>query len=280
MAAALLITLREGLEAALVVGILLSYLRRINHPAGRLHVWIGAAAAALASALLAAGLQWIGVELKGTAEQLFEVATMVLAVGVLSWMVFWMRYQSRTMKSELERGVSQAIGSGHSWGLASLAFLAVFREGVETGLFLVAATLAGGRVEVLAGGLAGLAGAIAAGWLFYNTAVRLDLRLFFDITSALLLLFAAGMMAQAVGELQQVGLVPVLIGHVWNTNGVIDETGSLGRLLHTLLGYDGSPSLLEILAYWGYWLVGLFGIRWGVDRRAARLALKAAGGSP
>jgi high-affinity iron transporter len=279
MVVASLITLREGLEAALIVSILLGYLRKVGHLVGRPYIAVGIVAAGLASTLVAAGLQWIGVELEGTPARLFEVATMLLAVALLSWMVFWMRYQSRTMKSDLEREISQTVAGGHLWGLASLAFLAVLREGIETGLFLTAAAFASGRLQVLAGGLVGLVAAIAVGWLFYSAALRLKLRSFFDSTSALLLLFAAGMMAQAAGGLQAAGLLPVVADHIWNTNGVIDETGSLGGLLHSLLGHEGSPSLLEVLAYWSYWLMALVGMRWGVERRAARLGLRAASSS-
>src|SRR3972149_6231299 len=136
LAAAALITFREGLEAALIVGIVIGYLVKIGQGSRVKVAWAGVAAAAVLSALIAFGINAVGAELEGRAEQIFEGITMFLAVSVLTWMIFWMRYQSRTLKSALERDIQQAISSGHGRGLMAVTFLAVFREGVETALFL------------------------------------------------------------------------------------------------------------------------------------------------
>jgi len=272
MLAALLIAFREGLEAALIVGILLGYLRKVGSPGLKGYAWAGVLAAIVASTGLAGLIQLVGFELQGRAEMLFEATTMFLAVGILTWMIFWMRYQARIQRSQLEQELALRVGTRQNWSVAALAFIAVFREGVETALFLSAAAFANPTAEPLAGALIGLALALAAGYLIYNSSVRLNLRLFFSATSLLLLLFAAGLMAQGVHELQEAALIPVLDAGVWNTNFLINEHSLLGKLLGSVIGYNANPSLAEVLTYWGYWLAALFGVRWLVDRKVTHLA--------
>jgi high-affinity iron transporter len=272
MLAALLITFREGLEAALIVGILLGYLRKVETTGLRLYAWAGVLAAVIASSVLAASIQLVGFELQGRAETIFEATTMFLAVGILTWMIFWMRYQARIQRLELEQQLAQRVGSSQSWGVAALAFIAVFREGVETALFLSAAAFANPTAEPLVGALIGLALAVGAGYLVYNSSVRLNLRAFFTATSLLLLLFAAGLMAHGVHELQEASLIPVLDPKLWNTNALINEHSLLGTILQSVVGYNANPSLAEVLTYWGYWLAALVGVRWLVDRKVTQLA--------
>jgi high-affinity iron transporter len=269
MTAAALITLREGLEAALIVGILMGYLRKIGHSHRRSFIWSGVAAAALASSLLAAFIQLLGLNLEGHAEQIFEGATMSLAVGVLTWMIFWMRYQARLLKNQLERGVQQAVEAGRNGGLFSLAFIAVFREGVETALFLSAAAFASPGEGTLAGALLGLAVAALLGYLVYASTVRLNVRAFFNVTSVLLLLFAAGLLSHGIHEFQEAGLLPTLNSQVWDTNQLLDEASPAGELLKALFGYNSNPSLEEVAGYLAYWAVTLLGVRWWMQRRFA-----------
>src|SRR3989304_295881 len=270
MVAALLIAFREGLEAALVVGITLGYLRRVRLVRQSRYIWMGVMAAVLASVLRAAGFQLVGLELEGRSEQLFEAGTMFLAVGVLTWMIFWMRYQARPMGGALERDVQQAISKGQNWGLVAVAFVAVFREGVETALFLSAAAFAGQAAGTLIGAILGLALAASIGLLIYTSSVRLNVKLFFQVTGALLLLFAAGMLAHGVHELQETGLVPTLIEQLWDTNSILDERSPLGEALKALVGYNGNPSVEEVIAYGAYWFLALVGVRWWVERKTAQ----------
>ena len=269
MAAAALIALREGLEAALIVGIVLGYLRKIGYLEGRRPVWAGVFAAVLASLGLAFIIQLVGVELEGRAEEIFEGATMFLAVGVLTWMIFWMRYQARLIKTSLEQDVQKAVETGTKWGLVLVAFTAVFREGVETALFLSAAAFAADSQGTLIGAALGLAAAVLIGYLIYATTVRLNIRLFFNITSVLLLLFAAGLLAHGINEFQEAGLIPSLNEHVWDTNHVLDENSSLGQMLKAVFGYNGNPSLEEVVGYVGYWVAVLLGLRLWMERRFA-----------
>jgi high-affinity iron transporter len=270
MLSALLIALREGLEATLIVGIVLGYLNHIGRRDRTPYAWAGVVAAALLSALIAIGMRVIGAELEKPVEQIFEGATMFLAVGVLTWMIFWMRYQARFIKTDLERKVQSAVTQGQNWGLFALTFLAVFREGVETALFLAANAFAADAANTLAGTVIGLAGAIVIGILIYVYAVRLDVKLFFDVTSLFLIVFAAGLLAHGVHEFQEIGWLPILTSSAWDTRWLLDNQSVLGSILRSLVGYNAKPSLLEVASYIGYWLVIVQAIRWWTQRLSAR----------
>ena len=269
MAAAALIALREGLEAALIVGIVLGYLRRIGYMEGRRSVWAGVIVAVVASLGLAFFIQLVGKELEGRAEEIFEGATMFLAVGVLTWMIFWMRSQARRIKPSLERNVQDAVETGTKWGLILVAFIAVFREGVETALFLSAAAFASDGRGTLIGAALGLAAAILIGYLIYVSTMKLDIRLFFNITSVLLLLFAAGLLAHGIHEFQEAELIPTVNEQIWDTNHLLDEDSNVGQILKAVFGYNGNPSLEEVVGYFGYWVVVLLGLRLWMESRSA-----------
>ncbi len=272
MLSALLIALREGLEAALIVGIMLSYLQRTNRRRGMLYAWAGVTLAVALSALLAVGMRWIGAELETPLEQIFEGTTMLLAVAILTWMIFWMRYQARFLKGDLERKIAATIAGGQAWALFALAFLAVFREGLETGLFLAANAFAADGMTTLTGALVGLAAAAGIGALIYIYAVRLNLSLFFNATSLLLVVFAAGLMASGVHEFQEIGWLPILMNPAWNTSAFLTNESALGSLLRSLIGYNDNPSMLEVVTYLGYWVIVLQAARWWTQRWAAKLS--------
>ena len=271
MFTALLISLREGLEAALIVGIVLSYLNQAGQRGRTPFAWLGVIVAAGLSAAMALGMRFVGAELQEPFEQIFEGATMFLAVAVLTWMIFWMRYQARFLKSDLENHVQAAVTSGQNWGLFALTFLAVFREGVETALFLAANAFAADGLATLIGALIGLALAIGAGVLIYACAVRLDIKRFFDITSILLIVFAAGLLAHGVHEFQEIGWLPILSNAAWDTRAWLANDSPAGAMLRSLVGYNAEPSMLEVVAYFGYWLVLAQAIRWWTDRLGNRL---------
>jgi len=264
--AAAVITFREGLEAALVVGIVLSYLNKTGRLDLRRPAWAGVWLAVGVSVVLGGGLQVVGARLEGRLEQLFEGTTMLFAALVLTWMIFWMRYQARHIRVGLEHEMQRAMSAHAGWGILSLTFLAVFREGVETVLFLSAAAFSGTGSGLFTGAVIGLVLAAATGWSIFRAASRLNLRRFFDVTSILLLLFAAGLVAAGVHEFQEAGLIPVVVEHLWDMNSVLNEDSLAGALLKSLFGYNGNPSLLEVLAYFGYYGVILSGIRWWTAR--------------
>jgi high-affinity iron transporter len=155
----------------------------------------------------------------------------------------------------LERDVQRAVTTGGVWALFSLAFVAVVREGIETALFLNAAAFSATPAQTLIGGLLGLAFAVGLGWLIFAVGKQFNLRAFFWGTSVLLLLFAAGLFAHGVHELQEAGLLPVIVEHVYDINPILDESSTVGAFLKALLGYNGNPSLLEVIAYVGYLVV-------------------------
>jgi len=249
MFAAFLITLREGLEAALIVGIVLSALRKLGHADRSKSVWAGVLAAVAVSVIVGLVLNSLGIAFAGRGEEIFEGIAMLLAAGVLTWMIFWMQRQGRLIQTELESDVRQAVSSDSKWALFSLAFVAVVREGIETALFLTAAAFSTTPMETLVGGALGLLVAVALGWLVFSAGKQLNVRAFFRVTSVLLLFFAAGLVAHGVHELQEAALLPTVVEHVWDTNAILDENGGLGTFLKALFGYNGNPSLLEVLSY-------------------------------
>ena len=265
MLPAFLLALREGLEAALIVGIVLGVLRKLGHNREQVSVWQGAVAAIAVSLVAALLLYAVGLKMEGAAEQIFEGVTMLLAAAILTWMIFWMQTQGRRINRELETGVRQAVsgmgGNKGHWALFSVAFIAVLREGIETALFLTATTFTAGGQATLLGALLGLSVAAALGYILFATTRQLNVKRFFQVTSGLLILFAAGLVAHSIHEFNEVGWIPAVVEHVWDTNGLLDENSGLGLILKALFGYNGNPSLTEVLGYVVYWAALIFGVR-------------------
>jgi len=256
-----LLSLREGLEAALIIGIVLGALRKIRRTDLAHALWLGTLAAVGASILAAILLTLYGLSLEGPAEKIYEGVTMFLAAGILTWMIFWMSKQARNLKGELEDGVNKAAARYATGKRAIfwLAFIAVVREGVELALFITAAFFVGNNenvglntIQTLAGVALGLGTAVLLGWSFLATTVRLDLRRFFQVTGLMLILFAAGLVAHGIHEFNEVNWIPSVVEHIWNINSFIDEKSITGELLKTLFGYNGNPSLTEMIGYFSY----------------------------
>jgi high-affinity iron transporter len=241
--------LREGLEAALIVGIIAAYLARIGRR-DMLPTVAGGVAAAIGLSVV------VGIVVVATVGRLPVVVQETLeglaglaAVAVLTWMLFWMRRQGRALKGELEHGVDAALGAGGAMALVGLAFVAVVREGLETVLFLLAVlTSSGAGVDSLVGGLLGLATAIGVGWAIFVGGARVNLRQFFTVTGVVLIFVAAGLVAFAVGALGEAGLI-VNNGTAYNLNGVLPDSTPLGNVLRGLFGYRSQPTPLEVVAY-------------------------------
>jgi len=203
-----LVMLREGFEASLVVGIVLAFLNRTGRRDAFWPVWIGAAIALTISVCVGALLFAVVAEVKATTEKAFEGATMLIAAGLLTWMIFWMRRQARKIRRELETQVESALARGSAFALAAVVFVGVLREGVETALFLFGTVEGANRILATTSAAVGLAAAVLLGYLFYRGASRLDLRRFFMATSVLLLLFAGWLLAQGLHELAEAGVLP------------------------------------------------------------------------
>ncbi len=275
MIAPLLVTLREGLEAALIIGVVLAYLARTGNARHAAQVWAGTGLALLVGLLLGVGIFATVGELEGAAEQSFEGSAMLLAVAVLTYMVVWMRRQSASINAGLHQKVRSALQTGSRLALALMAFFVVVREAVETCLFFFASTRSSSPIESLAGGTLGLALAAALGYSIYRGSHRLNLRIFFDVTGVLLVFFAAGMLAHGIHEYQEAGLLPAFVEHLWDVNWLLHEKSTAGQFLTALVGYNGNPSLLEVLAYVAY-LAAAF--RYYFRRGEARSVAAAAGG--
>jgi len=249
MGQSLLVTLREGLEAGLIVVIILTYLRNAGQRAYWKHALLGAAAAVVVSFLVGGVIFVVAGEFEGRAEQVFEGSAMLSAVAVLSWMIVWMKSQAVHIRGRLQSQVQSALAVGSALALASISFVAVVREGIETALFMFAAAKTSTPVESTVGAALGLAGALAVSYAIYRGGRRINLRLFFNVTGVLLILFAAGLLAHGISEFHEAGLVPPLVEHVWDVNGALSDEQGLGEWLKGIFGYSSGPSLVEVIAY-------------------------------
>ncbi len=262
MLSSLLITLREGLEAALIIGIILAYLARTDNHHGFKSVWLGISLAVVGSLIAGAALYLLAGEFSGQAEEIFEGFALFVAAGVLTWMIFWMRKQAVNIEAHLHAQIQSVLTSGSSLGLAAIAFVVVVREGIETVLFLFAATrVAESPILFTVGGFLGLAIAIGIGYSIYKGTSRLNLKAFFNVTSLVLIIFAAGLLAHGIHEFHEAGIIPPVVEHVWDINHILPEKSTFGRFLTAIVGYNGNPSLVEAVAYFVYlaWaLVGYF----------------------
>ncbi len=265
MGAALLITLREGIEAALVISIILAYLKAIGRRDRHGIVWAGTGAAVAVSVAAGAVIFATAGALPDEAEEAFEGVASLLAVAVLTWMIFWMRRQARFIKGELQERVDVALASGSSLALPALAFVVVLREGLETALFLFSAirTTAEGSVALgYVGAALGLAVAAILGYLIYRGGIRLNLRTFFKVTGALILVVAAGLLAGGIHELQEAGWIAGENAKAFDISGLLADDTGVGALLRAMFGYNADPSWLELGAWLTYLAVtGFFFFR-------------------
>ena len=252
----LLTGLREGVEAALIVSIVIAYLVRTGHTQDLAKIWLGTGVAVIASVALGLALFNTVGSFQEPYEQIFEGSTMLLAAAVVTWMLFWMRRQAASVKGELQAAVDRVIESGGVWGLALLAFTAVIREGVETSLFLVgqatsAQTHAG---SVVAGAVVGLAIAVLIGYGFYRGSRRVNLASFFRWTGIALIFIAAGLLSHAIHEFIEIG---ALGSGPWtqtafDLSGVLSHDDGVGAFLRAIFGYSANPEVLTLIVHVAY----------------------------
>jgi len=248
--AGFLLMLREGVEAALIVAILLAYLRRLDQTAERRWVWTGTLSA-IAVSLMAGIIIYVTIgSLEGRAEEIAEGFVAAAAAGLITWMIFWMARQARLIRARLESQVDTALRAGSATALAFVAFVAVLREGLESALFMISATVgAESAINQLMGGVLGILAAVGIGYLMYQGASRLNLRSFFRVTGVLLILFAAGLVSKAIHEFQEAGVIGTIEEHVWDV-GILDpSTSTAGQFLASLFGWTPNPSLLMVIGY-------------------------------
>ena len=269
MVAAFVLFLREGLEACLIVSILLAALRQLHQTRHMRAVWTGV--------LLAAGCSFVGGMVlyftvrsyTGTTFQtIFETVTYLLAVVLLTSMTFWMQRHSRSLKKELVAKASSA-GSGFAFGL--LAFSTVGREGLESAVFTLAFAFQTNGLLLLLGASLGILASAGLCILIYRMGYRLDFRVFFRVMGILLIFFAAGLLGDAVQNMQTLGWLPFGGHTLWNTAGILSEDTTVGDILHTMLGYSEAPTVLQTALYACY--LAVFGfIFWRLTRRPGESA--------
>jgi high-affinity iron transporter len=263
-----LITFREALEAALIVTIMITYLRKIGKEDLNKYTYLGTGAALVMSMVAGVVLQVFYGGLGKVASELFEGVASLSAVVVLTSMIFWMTKHSKEIKGEMETRINQAVTQNELYGITALAFVAVAREGLETVLFL-SATFAQDSVGTMVGAALGIAVVLGLSFALMKGTVDLEIGKFFKVTSIMLLIFGAGLAGYGVHELIEAGEhsgmefgffgdKPFDINPAVNADGTypaLHEKGIVGSIFKALVGYDGNPEWLRIIVYLGYWLV-------------------------
>lgn len=259
-----LIMFREGLEAALIIAIIIAYLTKTGRLDLRKYVWFGTGAAILLSLVIGVIVFVVYGALSGVIEKLFEGLASLFATVVLTTMIFWMIKNAKNIKGELHRKLDSVINRKYVLGVAVIAFIAVFREGIETVLFL-AALVSIDPSGVVIGSSIGFLTAILFAFLLLKGTVRLPIQKFFKYTSVILIVFAAGLFGYGIHELIEAG---ELMGQDFGFFGekaydinpteetnLLHEKGAIGSIFKSLVGYDGNPEWLRVFGYIGYWLI-------------------------
>ncbi|OGW60480.1 MAG: hypothetical protein A2V83_09245 [Nitrospirae bacterium RBG_16_64_22] len=249
----MLVTWRESLEAAIIIGILLTAVRKMGDTRGAAGIWGGAALGVLASLVLGGIVNLYGFAWSGPAEKWMELGVFSLAAVLLAQMLVWMQKNKRILRGEIERRAEEALTRGAWGGVMAIAFLGVLREGAETVLFLwsimLQQTETVSHASLLAAGVGGIVLAGGLAWLFFAGISRLPVAWFFRVSTVLLVLLISGLAASAVHEAVELGLVPPLMNPVWDTSWLLDHKSLAGTAVRTLTGYRSKPALTEVLAY-------------------------------
>lgn len=275
MGEALLITLREGFEASLIVAILFAAVRRSDRPNLARWIWIGTGVAVLLAIVVGVALHVTIDDLTGVPRLRTFAIICLAAAALLTWMIFWMRGHARSLKGELEGQVQRAMNQSVI-ALALVAFVSVAREELETALFLVSTTSASGGREVLVGGLIGLAIAVALGVGVYHGSRVIPMRLFFQVTGVLIILFAAGLLSRSVQFFQAAGDLGTVNNAAYDVTGAswLTVDTESGKVLAGILGWDPRPSIEQVVVYFGYLIPVLVAFFWSPRRRRPAPALE------
>lgn len=254
MLANLLIGLREGLEMGIIVGIIVAYLRKVGRTDVLPKLWLGIGIALAAALGFGALLTWGPYGLSFQAQEVIGGVLSIVAVGLVTWMVFWMAKNARNLRGQLHGRLDAALVGG-AGGLVAIAVVAVGRESIETALFLWAAAKSESNALLgTLGALIGLAAAVIISWLIYRGAARIDLRRFFLWTGAFLVVVAAGVLSYGIGDLQEAGWLPGVNQPAYSVAGIIPPTSWYGALLGGLFNFKAEPTWLQVIAWWAYLL--------------------------
>jgi high-affinity iron transporter len=300
--ATFLIGLREGLEAALVVGILIAYVTRMGRRDILPRLWAGVGLAVALAVVIGAILTFGAYTLTFQAQELLGGILSLVTVAMVTWMIFWMQKTARTMKSSLEAGVDRALAAGGMWAVVVIGFISVAREGVEATLLLWSMVQSfGDAPAALLGALLGIAVAVLLGWLLARGMLRINLRVFFTVTGAFLVIVAAGVLAYAIHDLQEAGVVPgpftdaapldpvtgavavglagFPFGWAFDATATMAPGGPLATILQSTVGFMPQMSWLQVIAWvlyvvivGGFFIRGVRGSRPAAKRPAAQAA--------
>ena len=272
MGGTFVITLREAFEAALLLGIVYTYLDKVGGRRYYGYVTLGGALGLLASIGAGVGVSFLSGPLLDLGPDLVAAVVIFAAVALLTWHGWWMRQHARALKGELQQRVEEAQSAGRLWALGTIAFAGVFREGAETVLFLwgllAQATSAAGWSTVAAG-VAGVVSAAALGWAIFRGGKQIGLQRFFTVTSVLILFLAAGLFSAGIGKLEGLGFLPQP-STLWDSSFLLSDSSVAGGFLGGLVGYRARPSALEVGAYVAYTLAASVFLFGDVFRRARR----------
>ncbi|KAB2921066.1 MAG: FTR1 family iron permease [Dechloromonas sp.] len=262
MGNAFFVVWRESLEAFLIAGILFAWLQ-VNDATGRGRraLFAGLAAGVGLALVLGWALLTVQDELTGQALELFQTATLLIAAGLITQMVLWMRRHGRQIKARLHADLSAAAERSGHLGVAVVAALAVAREGAETVIFLYGLAQGGELMALASGAVAGFLGAAASAWLAAKSLARLNLGLLLRLSSILLLILASSLLIAASDRLIGADWLPTLIDPVWDSSALLDDGSTGGKLLADFTGYRARPALSALLLWLGYWAVVIVGYR-------------------
>ena len=249
MTAAYLITFREGLEAALIVGILLATMRALGAQKQNIFVWGGVIAGILLSLVFAYGFQFLAGGFEGKVEKIYEGLLMLGAAGLITHLIFWISKQGKTIEKNLKEKVAQHLSRGALWSIAFLSMMSVVREGVETVIFFQALSVQADGAISYWSAIGGVLTAIGLALLIFKSTKKISLKSFFTFTKYLLIFIAAGLVAHGIVELQGAGWLPAFIKPLFDLSAVLPETQGLGALLKAGFGYDANPSLIAVIGY-------------------------------
>ena len=282
MLATFIIFLREGIEASLIISILLTYLTKTGQEQHKRDVFIGVASALGLTIVGGTVLYFTVSTYHGSRfQQIFETFTFLAAAGFLTWMTLWMQRHSKAMRGELAQQSERALSKGGRFSIGLLSAQSVGREGLETMVFTLAILFTNSHQSaaplqnrfLLLGALLGLAVAIGLAYAMFKLGTKINLGLFFKVLGTFLMVCAAGLIADAVESLQRLGWMPIGKHVLWNSSGLINEHSNIGDVLHQLVGYAERPTILQVLMWTVYLLVGIFSFWWyGQNRQAAKTA--------
>lgn len=263
MLASFLITLREGLEAFLLVGIALSYLAKLNARHYNKYIYLGVFVGLLLSLAVAVVFQVVVDQFSNELYRNYLMAgILIFATVVLTYMAIWMQKQAKDQVARVQRELTDMVSTGNLLGLVFLSTLAVLREGFETILFFSALMYSNfgefSTQDALIGAVSGLVLSIALVWMMLKSTRNVPLRSFFRWTSLFIVIIAAGLLSSAINMLQAAHVLPIVYAQLFDISHILDDRGVFGTFLRALFGYNSSPGLLQLVVWGGYMLTFVF----------------------